>query len=156
MSVSAKETYLILVKYLAVMEVGMREYPIDATTDRAQFGHWRLLDAHPGEEIRQRQLRKTGAELTEYCVSHMVTKKAFSPCVVHYCLGGKEVTGVRGDIFSLYISAVRWIKFMMIIVVFKGKWQTEYTEVCFSVLSSYCSTEKKKKINLLRVMLSKH
>lgn len=32
-------SYLILVKYLAVMEVGMREYPIDATTDRAQFGH---------------------------------------------------------------------------------------------------------------------
>lgn len=35
----SKDTYLILVKYLAVMEVGMREYPIDATTDGAQFGH---------------------------------------------------------------------------------------------------------------------
>lgn len=35
----SKGTYLILVKYLAVMEVGMREYPIDATTDRTQFGH---------------------------------------------------------------------------------------------------------------------
>lgn len=43
----SEETYLILVKYLAVMEVGMRKYPIDAATDRAQLGHWRLLDAHP-------------------------------------------------------------------------------------------------------------
>lgn len=32
-------TYLILVKYLAMMEVSMREYPIDATTNRAQLGH---------------------------------------------------------------------------------------------------------------------
>lgn len=31
--------YLILVKYLAMMEVSMREYPIDATTNRAQLGH---------------------------------------------------------------------------------------------------------------------
>lgn len=46
---SSEETYLILVKYLAVMEVGMRKYPIDATTDRAQLGHWRLLDAHPAK-----------------------------------------------------------------------------------------------------------
>lgn len=29
------------------MEVGMREYPIDATTDGAQFGHRWLLDAYP-------------------------------------------------------------------------------------------------------------
>ena len=41
------DTYLILVKYLAVVEVGMREYPIDATTDGAEFSHWRLFDAHP-------------------------------------------------------------------------------------------------------------
>lgn len=32
-------TYLILIKYLAMMEVSMREYPIDATTHRAQLGH---------------------------------------------------------------------------------------------------------------------
>lgn len=36
---NSEETYLILVKYLAVMEVGVRKYPIDATTDRAQLGH---------------------------------------------------------------------------------------------------------------------
>lgn len=35
----SKETHLILVEYLAMMEVGMREYPIDATTDGAQLGH---------------------------------------------------------------------------------------------------------------------
>lgn len=55
----SKGTYLILVKYLAVMEVGMREYPIDATTDRAQFGHRWLLDAHPSKtDYKQIQLVK--------------------------------------------------------------------------------------------------
>lgn len=29
------------------MEIGVRKYPIDATTDGAQLGHWWLLDAHP-------------------------------------------------------------------------------------------------------------
>lgn len=41
------ETHLVLVEYLAVMEVGMREYPIYAATDGAQLGHRRLFDAHP-------------------------------------------------------------------------------------------------------------
>lgn len=44
-----RESYLILVKYLAVMEVGVREYPIDAATDGAQLGHGRFFDAHPNK-----------------------------------------------------------------------------------------------------------
>lgn len=47
---TSEDTHLILVKYLAVMEIGVRKYPIDATTDGAQLGHWWLLDAHPAND----------------------------------------------------------------------------------------------------------
>lgn len=36
---TSEDTHLILVKYLAVMEIGVRKYPIDATTDGTQLGH---------------------------------------------------------------------------------------------------------------------
>lgn len=46
------QTHLILVKDLPVMEVRVREYPVDAATHRAQLGHRRLLDAHPVQRER--------------------------------------------------------------------------------------------------------
>lgn len=53
-TVASQQTHLILVKYLAVMEISVGEYPIDAAADGAQLGDGRLFDAHPAETPRHR------------------------------------------------------------------------------------------------------
>ena len=46
------ETYLVFVKQRSVMEEGVGEYPVDASTHGAQLGDGRLLYAHPRTDTR--------------------------------------------------------------------------------------------------------